>query len=170
MRSCRDWGWGGWDMGSVWGPSGGLPMVQFVFFGLICDARDLFVLISVIGFIRKGANYKFTTAYKLKLHRRLRNSFGALSVKQICFKCPVTKLWRNGQRRELHKSSIFFALQQFLLLKLLFVVSLSPINSLLLFGLLGHVRRGHSDELYSTHASRVNSGSLKRITILSCQM
>lgn len=39
-------------MGSVWGPSRGLPMVQFVFFGLICDARDLFVLISVIGFIR----------------------------------------------------------------------------------------------------------------------
>lgn len=76
-------------MGSVWGPSRGLPMVQFVFFGLICDARDLFVLISVIGFIRKGANYKFTTAYKLKLHRRLRNSFGALRVKQICFKCPV---------------------------------------------------------------------------------
>lgn len=161
-------------MGSVWGPSRGLPMVQFVFFGLICDARDLFVLISVIGFIRKGANYKFTTAYKLKLHRRLRNSFGALSVKQICFKCPVhfcdktLKKWPKTRITQV--IHFFFALQQFLFLKLLFVVSLSPINSLLLFGLLGHVRRGHSDELYSTHASRINSGSLKRITILSCQM
>lgn len=41
-----------------WGPSRGLLTLKFAFFSVNCDAKDLFALISIFGFISASISLK----------------------------------------------------------------------------------------------------------------